>query len=216
MHWRILAFNRTSEKTSAFAHFPDCSPRSNDHRMLGEFLIFLSNHGFLQKNSNGAFYLLSDDVDSVKELLASGSSTGSLGATADSVSANSLLGTDAQSRTYSLVDSRPNQARFRKSVLDSSGSSCLLTSEEVPAALEAAHVRPHHLNGSDHVSNGICLRRDVHKLFDSGHIRISAHGQVHLSTVLNGSRSYANLPTNIQIPSHVDVDQLRWRYAYYG
>jgi len=201
---------------ASFAHYPNCSPRSNDHRMLGEFLLFLGHHGFLQQNSNGAFYLMSDDVDSVRSLLMSGEPVGSLDATAKLISTEGLLGTRAQDRMYSLVENRPNQKRFRRQVLDNSISTCLLTSESIPEVLEAAHVRPHHLKGSDDVSNGVCLRRDVHRLFDAGHIRISAGGSVHLSTVLQDSRSYRSLPTNIQIPDHVDTDQLRWRHSYYG
>jgi hypothetical protein len=70
---------------------------------------------------------------------------------------------------------RPGQAAFRRSLLDIYGTRCAVTDCEVEEALEAAHVLP--WTGDldlDRPENGLLLRADIHALFDSGLLSISA------------------------------------------
>jgi hypothetical protein len=67
--------------------------------------------------------------------------------------------------------SRPTQAEFRSKLIDLYGR-CALTGCTTLAALEAAHVKPVAGQGADHVSNGILLRADLHKLFDANLLSI--------------------------------------------
>ena len=70
------------------------------------------------------------------------------------------------------VTSRPQQAYFRNKVINACNTSCILTGVSLGSVLEAAHIVPVSKNGSDELGNGLCLRSDIHILFDSGHLRI--------------------------------------------
>lgn len=49
-----------------------------------------------------------------------------------------------------------------------------ISGSNVVEALEAAHILPHRGLETNHVSNGLLLRADIHTLFDLGHITIDA------------------------------------------
>lgn len=57
-------------------------------------------------------------------------------------------------------------AKFRKIVLSSYGYRCAITGSDVTEVLEAAHINPLSERGLTTAANGICLRCDLHKLFD--------------------------------------------------
>ena len=59
-----------------------------------------------------------------------------------------------------------DQARFREMLL-SSDRCCAVTCESCPAVLEAAHIVPVRNGGQEVLSNGILLRADLHRLFDT-------------------------------------------------
>lgn len=69
-------------------------------------------------------------------------------------------------KTYEVL-SRPNQANFRNALLSFYKHMCPITKCRVIGALEAAHIQPKSANGSDMKENGILLRADIHRLFDS-------------------------------------------------
>ena len=62
---------------------------------------------------------------------------------------------------------RPGQAVFRAKLMQVYEGRCAITGCNVPAALEAAHIVPFSGPASDHVSNGLLLRLDLHALFDA-------------------------------------------------
>lgn len=70
--------------------------------------------------------------------------------------------------SYHLSLARPQQAAFRQDLLKAFGVKCALSGNEAAAALEAAHVEPFSSGGQDRLENGMLLRADLHKLFDSG------------------------------------------------
>lgn len=84
----------------------------------------------------------------------------------NSTSLGSNVVKKAKERTYQWVLSRPEQSKFRKSLLIKYNSKCVLTGCEVTEALEAAHITPYSETQNDGVENGILLRRDIHRLFD--------------------------------------------------
>jgi hypothetical protein len=53
------------------------------------------------------------------------------------------------------------------------GGCCAITDCPVEAALNAAHIMPYLGAKTDHSSNGLLLRVDIHKLFDSRHLGIN-------------------------------------------
>lgn len=67
---------------------------------------------------------------------------------------------------------RPGSSAFRSLVLAEYQSTCAITRCETERAIDVAHIVPYHGNASDHIQNALPLRTDVHRLFDSGLIRI--------------------------------------------
>ena len=73
-----------------------------------------------------------------------------------------------EDRRAGMVQVRPDQRAFRKALLSRYGSTCCITGCETEPALEAAHIIPF-AEGTEqrnYLSNGLLLRRDVHRLFD--------------------------------------------------
>lgn len=70
--------------------------------------------------------------------------------------------------SYYRTLARPQQAAFRRLLLDAFGAICTITRNGVAPALQAAHIKPFSSSASDKLDNGILLRADLHLLFDSG------------------------------------------------
>lgn len=97
-------------------------------------------------------------------------------ATVRTVSAQPLSTTGelvaAAQRKLASVLMRPDQAKFRVLLDSIYGARCCITGCGVEWALEAAHVSAYSKSLSNKGRNGILLRRDLHCLFDSGHLAI--------------------------------------------
>ena len=72
-------------------------------------------------------------------------------------------------------------ADFRKIILAADGHRCVITEEETPQALEAAHLVPAKNGENDISCNGITLRADLHRLFDAGLFTFDESGKVMIS-----------------------------------
>jgi putative restriction endonuclease len=72
-----------------------------------------------------------------------------------------------------LVRPRLGQGAFRIVVTDNYQRRCAVSGERTLPALDAAHIRPYAEGGLHEASNGVLLRRDIHKLFDIGYVTIS-------------------------------------------
>ena len=72
-----------------------------------------------------------------------------------------------------LVQPRLGQATFRIAVLDAYGRACAVTGEHSLPALEAAHIRSYAQDGPHEVRNGLLLRADLHRLFDTGYVTVT-------------------------------------------
>jgi len=213
-------------------NYPDCTPSSNDRRFAREFLIFLSNFGLLKQvkvkpsvgqNRNGHYsderYQLKEffDIDVVAEQ------------TEDSIFGNqksadravseirkSLLPSivDRQRTLISVLDRR-GQSDFRSRIMGAYKQKCLLTGVDIPEVLEAAHIIPVKYGGSDETGNGVCLRVDIHRLFDSGNIRFKPDGSIALSSAVTNSSNYTSLPKKITYPPALNMKNVSWRDNYY-
>jgi hypothetical protein len=62
---------------------------------------------------------------------------------------------------------REGQARFKQALIETYGLACMITGETVAEIVEAAHIRPYINEKSNHISNGLLLRVDIHRLFDA-------------------------------------------------
>lgn len=72
----------------------------------------------------------------------------------------------------SSVRVRLGQAAFRRQLLAKNGAVCAFTGKTPAAALEAAHLYSYAKAGEHHEDGGFLLRRDLHTLFDLGHIAV--------------------------------------------
>lgn len=75
---------------------------------------------------------------------------------------------DARRRVRATVVARRGQPAFRQTLLHAYGGRCAVTGCDVEAVLEAAHIVPYRGDHTNHVTNGLLLRADVHTLMDSG------------------------------------------------
>jgi len=200
--------------------WPDCAPKSNDKRIAREFLLFLWYHGFCElikgrDNLSDKFILSSLEPKEIKELTAikikRGASTAQI---LHKIRKSRISAKAERRRVLREMLTRPNQQQFREDILVAFQSSCIVTGTQIPSVLEAAHIIPVNNKGSDETDNGLCLRADIHLLFDSGHLRIDSDGNIHLSKTASQDKSYSQLPKKIRIPRHVSVGNLRWRWEY--
>ncbi len=81
---------------------------------------------------------------------------------------------DGRKRTLRQIAQRQGQGAFRRSLFDAYGGRCAITSCDVAETLEAAHIFPYRGEDTNHVTNGLLLRADLHTLFDLGLIAIDS------------------------------------------
>lgn len=83
---------------------------------------------------------------------------------------------------------REGQQKFRDKILKTYGRSCCISGCKVIYVLEAAHITPYNGPDSNVINNGLCLRSDLHKLWDKYLIAINPDSyKVELSSNLKGT-----------------------------
>lgn len=83
---------------------------------------------------------------------------------------------------------REGQQKFRDQILNTYGHSCCISGCKVIDVLEAAHITPYNGPDSNVINNGLCLRSDLHKLWDKYLIAINPDSyKVELSSKLKGT-----------------------------
>lgn len=120
---------------------------------------------------------------------------------------NPLIGERKRERV-SRISREQQQYRAALVFLD---AECAITKERTIEALEAAHIVPVKLGGSEIVQNGILLRADIHRLFDAGCFSISSEGEVTLKKDL--SKAYRTLLAGKSLPPQV-VERVREALKY--
>jgi putative restriction endonuclease len=83
-------------------------------------------------------------------------------------------------RSY-LTKVRLGQNAYRVKLTEAYHRRCSITGEKTLPALEAAHIKPFAESGPYLISNGLLLRADIHKLFDSGYVTITNDLKVEVS-----------------------------------
>jgi hypothetical protein len=81
---------------------------------------------------------------------------------------------DGRKRALSSIVRRQGQPKFRQNLLDLYESKCAISGCDAVHALEAAHKVPYKGEKTNHASNGILLRSDLHTLFDLGLLTVDA------------------------------------------
>ncbi len=79
---------------------------------------------------------------------------------------------DARKKTLGAIIRRQGQPAFRRDVLQAYQRRCAVTGCQVEEVLEAAHIVGYRGPQTNHISNGILLRADLHTLFDLGMVSI--------------------------------------------
>ena len=107
---------------------------------------------------------------------------------------------------------RLGQGAFRVLIMDSYNKKCAITGEKTLPVLEAAHIKPYAQSGSHFTSNGILLRCDMHKLFDSGYLTITTDFKIEVSKRIreefdNGKEYYQYHGKNLAITPSRDLDK---------
>lgn len=199
--------------------WPNCVPRDNDARIAREYLIFLSYYGYVNRFEGATRmaerYAYNDMLDAeISAILAQPPKDSSLLESIDQIRTTDIASEIERKRVGAQSISRPNQARFRKAILQACGR-CVITNVTMPEVLEAAHIKPFKYNGEDTIANGLVMRMDIHLLFDAGHLRISETGEVQLST--RARMDYgATVPPRIVLPDYTNKEFLRWRWDNYN
>ncbi len=120
-----------------------------------------------------------------------------------------------------LVRPRLGQASFRLAVMDAYAKRCAVTGERSLPVVEAAHIKPFARGGEHAVSNGIPLRRDLHRLFDLGYVSVRPDHRFAVSDSLRAEyengRVYYNLADKtLRLPERPEdfpsSAALEWHY----
>jgi hypothetical protein len=118
-----------------------------------------------------------------------------------------LKGNDAGAkRKQHLVDSRQGQQYFRESVLRVYRWRCCITGNNVSEVLEAAHIQDWSVSRNNDVSNGLCLRVDIHTLFDRGLLNITDEYMINISETLRETEYWGLHGLMIRLPKQ----QIDW------
>lgn len=112
------------------------------------------------------------------------------------------LAIDERARRLSEVVLREGAQEFRAQTLRAWAHRCAVTGCSIIQALEAAHISPYKGKRSNHVCNGISLRRDLHRLFDLLLLSIEeSRGQFYIRTSCDLVKSnYEKFNGQIMIP----------------
>lgn len=122
---------------------------------------------------------------------------------------------DHRQRQVATIARRRGQAAFRFKLLDAYGGRCCVTGCNLVDILEAAHITPYRGDHSNHVSNGLLLRVDIHTLFDLGLIAFNDDGAILLEKKVMDSEAYRDLsglrlrpPTNAACAPNLEALRL--------
>lgn len=200
-------------------NWPNCCEGANDFRIAREYLLFLENYGYLEKQENVTrgrerYYLNNLIEAEIAKILDTPVTDSSLQTILEQIRTSEVTSEVERKRVQNVRVSRPNQAKFRKEVLTAC-KRCVITNVTMPEVLEAAHIKPFKYNGEDTVANGLAMRTDIHTLFDAGHLRISETGDIELS--MKARLDYgATIPPRIVLPEFTNKDFIRWRWENYN
>lgn len=108
-----------------------------------------------------------------------------------------------------LIRPRLGQGTFRVLITDTYERRCAVTREKALPVLEAAHIRAVAHGGAHRIDNGLLLRSDIHRLYDSGYVTVSSDHHFRVSGKLkddfeNGEPYFPLNGQEIWLPKHSD------------
>lgn len=113
---------------------------------------------------------------------------------------------DERRQVEAIRPQRLGQGTFRLRLLRAYDGQCAVTGEHALPVLEAAHIQPYLGPASNHPQNGIVLRSDLHRLFDTGYVTVTPELRLEVSSRLrdefeNGKHYYEMAGRRIHVPS---------------
>lgn len=108
----------------------------------------------------------------------------------------------AKEKVARAVALRRGQPKFRRKLLNIYENSCAVTGTPFPPILEAAHIVPYMGEKTNHVTNGILLRADIHTLFDLGLLGINQNYEVVVSSSMKETEYETYNGRKIALPSN--------------
>ncbi|WP_158282092.1 MULTISPECIES: HNH endonuclease [unclassified Azospirillum] len=127
---------------------------------------------------------------------------------------------DGRARIMGMVTRRQGQEAFRKTLLKAYGWRCAVTGCTVEAVLEAAHIHPYLGPTTNHITNGLLVRADIHTLFDLGLLAVDAQHRLLVSPELDGT-AYGKLNGKALRQPRSEADRpsaaaLQWHRQQHG
>lgn len=127
---------------------------------------------------------------------------------------------DGRARIMGMVTRRQGQGAFRTALLDAYGRRCAVTDCSVEAVLEAAHIHPYLGPSTNHVTNGLLVRADIHTLFYLGLVAVDAEYRLMLSPELKDSVYNSLYGKVIRLPksslARPSAAALQWHRQQHG
>jgi dsRNA-specific ribonuclease len=120
-------------------------------------------------------------------------------------------------REFSLkkVATRKGQTSFRNTLLDE-WKICCISGCDIKSILEAAHIAPYRGDKDNHIQNGLILRVDIHRLFDSYMIGINPDNFIiELCPELKNSEYSYLAGKKIENGERVSQKALQYRWQYF-
>ena len=95
---------------------------------------------------------------------------------------------------------------MRSRIAGAYGRGCAVTEEHSLPALEASHIRPYASEGPHEIRNGVLLRADLHRLFDTGYATVTPDLRLEISERLredyqNGRSYYPLHGSRLKVPT---------------
>ena len=119
---------------------------------------------------------------------------------------------DDKAAVLALVRRRQGQPKFRADLIRAYGGQCAMSGCAFLPLLEAAHIFPYRGDETNHVTNGLLLRADLHTLFDLRLIAVRPDGSLDICPSLKGTE-YEGL-ASIVMPkialNRPSLDALEW------
>ena len=124
---------------------------------------------------------------------------------------------DGRKKVLASVARRQGQGAFRRALMRAYEGQCAITGCAIEALLEAAHIHPYLGPETNHATNGLLLRADIHTLFDLGLMAIDHSNQIIVSDRLLGSDydqfSGQSIRTPKEATDHPSSIALAWHRA---
>ena len=109
---------------------------------------------------------------------------------------------DGRKKIEQMVALRQGQPSFRNALMDAYERRCAITACTIDDILEAAHISPYRGEHTNHVTNGLLLRADIHTLFDRGLIKVDRDYRI---TARADIMAAYGLPKRITLPRNPDL-----------